>query len=102
MTETEREAWAALEAGIVEDAVAAGLLKELQRMWAEHAIHAYEKRPMQIEQAPYSRETPYRCPNCDGTGERVYPASPKATTSTILYPQPQQCHSCQGKGVLWR
>jgi hypothetical protein len=82
MNETEREAWAALEAGIVEDA--AEELARLQRMMMALA-----------------GGSPHRCPNCDGSGKRVYPVSPTANASIVLYPTPQTCHSCAGKGVLW-
>lgn len=82
MTDTERAAWAAFEQGIVEDATEE--LALLQRMMMAMAAGK-----------------PYRCPNCEGAGMRVYPQPQQFNVSTILYPAPQTCHSCQGKGVLW-
>jgi hypothetical protein len=105
MNETERAAWAAFDAAIIADAQAAGLVdvvaRETALLKAEQAIRGMHRAP--IVQGPLAKETPHRCPNCGGAGKRVYPnLTYNYGGTTATYTAPQQCHSCEGSGVLWR
>lgn len=83
MSEAERAAWAALEAGIVEDGIT-----ELE--WMRSLVAKMIEYPL-----------PHRCPNCEGVGQRPYPPPPNYAGTTAMFGLPQTCHSCQGKGVVW-
>jgi hypothetical protein len=72
-----------------------------QRCGMTTNMGAHECEAKQNVDITYAKPNPYRCPNCNGWGERAsWPEQLGATTAGGLVKV--ECPSCQGTGVLWR
>lgn len=49
------------------------------------------------------KKRPYKCPVCDGVGEKPELLCGNPITLAVMPPRQatKQCHACEGKGIVW-